>query len=31
MVFKGGKEIARQSGALDPTRLGRWLDETLSR
>jgi len=31
MVFKGGREIARQSGALDPTRLGRWLDDALAR
>jgi thioredoxin 2 len=31
MVFKGGKEVARQSGAMDPTRLGRWLSEAINR
>ncbi len=31
MVFRGGKEVARQSGAMDATRLQRWLAETLSR
>ena len=31
MVFKGGKEVARQSGALDPTRMNRWLADALSR
>jgi thioredoxin 2 len=31
MVFKGGKEVARQPGALDPTSLGRWLSEAFKR
>jgi len=31
MVFKGGKEVARQSGVMDPTRLNRWLNEALAR
>jgi len=31
MVFKGGREIARQAGAMDPTTLGRWLSEALAR
>ena len=31
MVFKHGKEIARQSGALNPTHLNRWLDDALAR
>jgi len=31
MVFKGGREIARQSGAMDPTTLSRWLSDSLSR
>ena len=31
MVFKDGKEIARQSGAMDATRLQRWIEGTLAR
>jgi thioredoxin 2 len=31
MVFKGGKEVARQSGALDPARLRNWLSEAINR
>ena len=31
MVFKGGKEVARQSGALDPARLRSWLSEVINR
>jgi thioredoxin 2 len=31
VVFKCGKEVARQSGALDPTSLGRWLSEAIKR
>jgi thioredoxin 2 len=31
MVFKGGKEVARQSGAMDPTRLRNWLSEAINR
>jgi thioredoxin 2 len=31
MVFKGGREIARQSGAMDPTTLNRWLGDALTR
>ena len=30
LVFKGGKEIARQSGAMDLGTLSRWLSGTLS-
>ena len=31
ILFEGGREIARQSGALDPAALDRWLDSTLVR
>jgi hypothetical protein len=31
MVFKGGQEIARQSGAMDPQTLNRWLGDALTR
>ena len=30
ILFRGGREIARQSGAVDATTLGRWLDRALS-
>ncbi len=30
IAFKGGKEIARQSGAMDRTTLSRWLDAVLA-
>jgi thioredoxin 2 len=30
LVFKGGNEVARQSGAMDVTRLMQWLNPTLS-
>lgn len=30
ILFQGGREIARQSGAVDGTALGRWLDANLS-
>lgn len=26
IVFKGGREVARQAGALDPRSLARWLE-----
>jgi thioredoxin 2 len=29
IVFRGGKELARQSGALDSGRLARWLDSVI--
>jgi thioredoxin 2 len=29
IVFRGGKEIARQSGAMDSSRLTRWLDSVV--
>jgi thioredoxin 2 len=29
ILFKGGKEIARQSGAVDASTLNRWLDSAL--
>ena len=29
IVFRGGKEIARQAGAMDSTRLTRWLGSVL--
>ena len=29
MVFKGGKEIARQPGAMDPRSLNAWLSQSL--
>jgi thioredoxin 2 len=31
ILFRGGREIARQSGAVDAATLGRWLDATLAR
>jgi len=31
ILFRDGREIARQSGALDATTLGRWLDGALPR
>ncbi len=31
VVFRGGQEVARQSGAMDAGRLQRWLAEALSR
>jgi hypothetical protein len=31
ILFRDGREIARQSGAVDATTLGRWLDATLDR
>ena len=31
ILFRDGREIARQSGAVDGTSLGRWLDGALSR
>jgi thioredoxin 2 len=31
ILFRDGREIARQSGALDATTLGRWLDGVLGR
>jgi thioredoxin 2 len=31
ILFKGGKEIARQSGAVDGTTLTRWIDGALAR
>ena len=30
VVFRGGKEVARQSGAMDPARLDRWLTDALT-
>jgi thioredoxin 2 len=30
ILFRGGKEVARQSGALDGSTLSRWLDGTLA-
>jgi thioredoxin 2 len=30
MVFKGGKEVARQAGAMDPQSLRRWLATALA-
>jgi thioredoxin 2 len=30
ILFRGGREIARQSGALDATSLARWLDHALA-
>lgn len=29
IVFKGGKEVARQSGAMDSTTLARWVDAAI--
>jgi thioredoxin 2 len=29
MVFKNGREVARQAGAMDPASLRRWLSEAL--
>jgi thioredoxin 2 len=31
ILFRGGKEIARQSGAVDGASLSRWLDNALGR
>jgi hypothetical protein len=31
VVFHGGREVARQSGALDAGQLGRWVDLELSK
>jgi thioredoxin 2 len=31
ILFRDGRELARQSGALDATTLGRWLDGVLGR
>jgi thioredoxin 2 len=31
ILFRGGKEIARQSGAVDGGTLSRWLDDALAR
>jgi len=31
ILFKGGREVARQSGAVDGTTLSRWLDTNLPR
>ena len=31
MVFKGGREVARQAGAMDPQTLNRWLGDALGR
>jgi thioredoxin 2 len=31
ILFRDGREIARQSGAVDAATLGRWLDSALSR
>jgi len=31
ILFRGGREIARQSGAVDSSTLSRWLDSALSR
>ncbi len=31
ILFREGREIARQSGAMDATTLGRWLDSALAR
>ena len=30
IVFRGGREVARQSGALDSARLSRWLESALA-
>ena len=30
ILFRGGRELARQSGALDAASLSRWLDRTLA-
>jgi thioredoxin 2 len=30
ILFRGGKEVARQSGAVDATTLSRWLDSALA-
>jgi hypothetical protein len=29
MVFRNGREVARQAGAMDPTSLRRWLAQAL--
>jgi len=31
ILFRGGREIGRQSGAVDAGSLGRWLDGSLAR
>jgi thioredoxin 2 len=31
ILFRDGKELARQSGAVDAATLGRWLDGALAR
>jgi thioredoxin 2 len=31
ILFQGGREVARQSGAVDASTLGRWLDGALAR
>ena len=31
ILFRGGQEVARQSGAVDASTLGRWLDGALAR
>jgi thioredoxin 2 len=31
ILFRGGRELARQSGAVDATTLGRWLESALAR
>jgi thioredoxin 2 len=31
ILFKGGREVARQSGAVDASALSRWLDANLSK
>ena len=31
ILFREGREVARQSGAMDATTLGRWLDSALGR
>ena len=31
ILFQGGRELARQSGAVDASTLGRWLDGALAR
>jgi thioredoxin 2 len=31
ILFRDGREVARQSGAVDATTLGRWLDDSLAR
>ena len=31
ILFRSGQELARQSGAMDPSTLSRWVDSALSR